>query len=114
MDEKRARVLLSAERSKVESLLEGVTKAGQQDRMAKTEQGEDSDRAEPLNAEGVDDAVAAAMRDKLAALDRAEERLRDHSFGRSIRSGVPIPDERLEADPTAELTVEEAQTKADY
>lgn len=108
MDEERARVLLSAERAKVEKLLAGVTRAGQQDRMAESEQGETSDRAEPLNAEGVDDAVAAAMRDKLLALDRAEERLRAHTFGSSIRSGVPIPDERLEADPTAELTVEEA------
>ena len=31
------------------------------------------------------------------------------SSGRSVRSGAPIPDERLEADPAAELTVEEAQ-----
>ena len=30
------------------------------------------------------------------------------SYGRSVRSGQPIPDERLEADPLAELTVEEA------
>jgi hypothetical protein len=30
------------------------------------------------------------------------------SYGRSVRSGQPIPDERLAADPLAELTVEEA------
>jgi DnaK suppressor protein len=30
------------------------------------------------------------------------------SYGISVRSGAPIPDERLEADPTTELTVEEA------
>jgi len=30
------------------------------------------------------------------------------SYGRSVRSGQPIPDERLEADPLVELTVEEA------
>ena len=45
----------------------------------------------------------------LAALDRAERRLEDGTFGLSVRSGVPIPDDRLEADPAAELTVDEAQ-----
>ncbi len=40
----------------------------------------------------------------------ALKRLDDGSYGRSVRSGVPIPDERLEADPAAELTVEEART----
>ena len=30
------------------------------------------------------------------------------SYGRSVRSGQAIPDERLEADPLAELTVQEA------
>jgi len=42
------------------------------------------------------------------ALERAEARLAAGSYGRSVRSGRPIPDERLEADPLAELTVEEA------
>ena len=44
----------------------------------------------------------------MAALERAEERLDRGVYGRSVRSGLPIPDERLEADPAAELTVEEA------
>ena len=43
------------------------------------------------------------------ALLYALKRLDDGSYGRSVRSGVPIPDERLEADPAAELTVEEAR-----
>ena len=37
------------------------------------------------------------------------QRLEEGTYGRSVRSGAPIPDERLEADPAAELTVEEAQ-----
>jgi DnaK suppressor protein len=49
------------------------------------------------------------MRDRLAAIDRALRRLDEGTYGRSVRSGVPIPDERLEADPAAELTVEEAR-----
>ena len=33
------------------------------------------------------------------------------SEGRSVRSGLPIPDDRLEADPAAELTIEEARAQ---
>jgi hypothetical protein len=44
----------------------------------------------------------------LCALERAEAWLAAGSYGRSVRSGQPIPDERLEADPLAELTGEEA------
>ena len=57
----------------------------------------------------MDDAITDSMRDRLAAIDRALKRLDDGSYGRSVRSGKPIPDERLEADPAAELTVEEAR-----
>jgi DnaK suppressor protein len=46
---------------------------------------------------------------RLAAIDRAEARLQAGTYGRSVRSNVPIPDERLEADPAAELTTEEAE-----
>jgi len=49
------------------------------------------------------------MRDRLAAIDRALKRLDDGTYGRSVRSGLPIPDDRLEADPAAELTIEEAR-----
>jgi DnaK suppressor protein len=67
-----------------------------------------ADSAEPLTAEGADDAVAAELRERLAALDRADQRLAEGTYGRSVRSGAVIPDDRLEADPAAELTVEEA------
>ena len=57
----------------------------------------------------MDDSTADTLRDRLAAIDRALKRLDDGTYGRSVRSGVPIPDERLEADPAAELTIEEAR-----
>jgi DnaK suppressor protein len=41
---------------------------------------------------------------RLAAVERAEVRLAARAYGRSIESGEPIPDERLEALPTAERT----------
>jgi DnaK suppressor protein len=56
----------------------------------------------------MDDAIAESLRDRLAAVERAEQRLADGTYGRSVQSGQPIPDARLEADPAAELTVEEA------
>ena len=46
---------------------------------------------------------------RLDAIERALHRLDDGTYGRSVRSGDPIPDERLEADPAAELTIEEAR-----
>jgi DnaK suppressor protein len=60
----------------------------------------------------MDDAIAESMRDRLAAIDRALKRLDDGTFGRSVRSGLPIPDDRLEADPAAELTIEEARASS--
>jgi DnaK suppressor protein len=109
MDENRARTLLRAERSRVEGLIGETVAAGQEDRAAANEPGEIADPAERLTAEEVDDAVAGGLRERLAAIDRAERRLEDGTYGLSVRSGTPIPDDRLEADPAAELTVEEAE-----
>ncbi len=109
MNEDRARALLRAERTRVESLLIEATAAGRDDRAAANEEGDLTDPAQPLNAMETDDAIAAALQERLAALDRAEQRLDQGTYGLSIRSGAPIPDARLEADPAAELTVEEAQ-----
>jgi DnaK suppressor protein len=109
MDEQRARALLRAERTRVQGLIGETDAAGQEDRAAANEPGEIADPAERLTAEEVDDAVASGLRERLAAIDRAERRLKDGVFGVSVRSGSPIPDDRLEADPAAELTVEEAE-----
>ena len=108
MEDSRARSLLRAERVRVQGLLDEAETTRQDDRMAANEPGDMNDSAEPLTAEAMEDSVAAGLRDRLAALNRAEERLEAGSYGRSVRSGVPIPDDRLEADPAAELTVEEA------
>jgi DnaK suppressor protein len=111
MDENRARSLLQAERAEVQGLLAGSVQAGQEDRETEDEEGgvDSVDPATSLTAEGMDDAIAESMRDRLATIDRALHRLDDGTYGRSVRSGVPIPDERLEADPAAELTIEEAR-----
>lgn len=45
-------------------------------------------------------------------MERAEQRLAAGTYGLSVESGRPIPDERLEAVPTAELTVEEERSRS--
>ena len=109
MDDERARTLLAAERGRVEQLLEATLGAARDDRVAASDQGDMTEPAEPLVNEQVDDAIVAGLRDRLDAIGRAEQRLADGTYGRSVRSGVMIPDERLEADPAAELTVPEAE-----
>jgi DnaK suppressor protein len=114
MDETKARALLRAEKARVEALLAAETGAGQDDRDAADDlPGDIADPAEPLTDEEGADAVVAQLRDQLAAIQRAEQRVDAGTYGRSVLSGKPIPDERLEADPAAELTVEEAQLQAD-
>jgi len=108
VDLKQARALLIVERAQVRQLIADLGTARAEDRAAERETGDIADPAQPLAEQGVDDALAVGLRDRLTALDRALQRLEDGSYGRSIRSGVPIPDDRLEADPAAELTVEEA------
>jgi DnaK suppressor protein len=108
MEPERARSLLDAERARVQQMLADLDAAQADDREAGRETGDMADPAQPLAEQGVDDAVATGLRDRLAALDRALQRVEDGTYGRSVRTGAPIPDERLEADPAAELTVQEA------
>ncbi|MDQ2810659.1 MAG: hypothetical protein M3Z75_01950 [Actinomycetota bacterium] len=111
MDQDRARTLLRAERDEVQALLKDAEASGQENRESVLDSGagDISDSAQPLTAQGMDDAIAESLRTRLDVIDRALHRLDDGSYGRSTLSGEPIPDERLEADPAAELTIEEAR-----
>jgi DnaK suppressor protein len=108
MDEKVARERLTAERADVAQLLRDAEGAARADREAEDEPGDYADAAQPLTAQGMDEAMAASFRDRLD-IDRALKRLDEGTYGVSVRSGTPIPDARLEADPAAELTIEEAR-----
>jgi DnaK suppressor protein len=108
MDDDKAGVLLSEERQRVERLIAQGRDDASSDRSAADEPGEIADPAERLTAEELDDATVEGLQARLEAITRAEQRLRAGTYGRSVKSGLPIPDERLEADPAAELTVEEA------
>jgi RNA polymerase-binding transcription factor DksA len=106
MDQERARVLLDQERTRLRELGASVDR-DQRDRLP-TDETQWSDGAEPEVEEEVDEALAELLESRREALARAEERLAAGRYGRSVRSGAVIPDERLEADPLAELTAEEA------
>ena len=108
VDDNRARLLLQNERRRVEELIAGLQVDRTDDRAAADEQTDWADPAQPLTAEGQDDAVQSSLVVRLAAIERAEQRLAEGTYGRSVRTGAKIPDDRLEADPAAELTAEEA------
>jgi DnaK suppressor protein len=108
METAKAKELLRLERNRTEQLLADVTSAGAADRTAANQSGDMFDSAQPLTEEGTDGSIRAELEQRLAAIGRAEERLAAGTYGYSVRSGQPISDERLEADPTAELTIEEA------
>jgi DnaK suppressor protein len=110
MDLEDARQRLVAERAQIRQSLGMVDEAARQDREAETADDplDQGDAAQSLTAEYEDDAIAESLRDRLDRIERALRRVDDGSWGRSVRSGMPIPAERLEADPAAELTVAEA------
>ena len=101
MDPDRARELVQAERVRIEAALAetGYDSGGE---------GEPGDRgSEGLYQKEFDEGRADDLREQLEAVERAEERLAAGTYGLSIESGEPIPDERLELLPAAERTVEE-------
>ena len=104
MDSDHARELLTQARERVELALAGAASSQQ---TGETDVATSADRASELTDAGVDEAVAEGLRDELAAIERAEQRLADGTYGLSVESGDPIPDARLEAFPWVERTVEE-------
>jgi DnaK suppressor protein len=108
MDPDRARELLAAERLRIERELAGL---GRRNGEPEDEDIEEGDQATDLYQDELDDSRGRDLRDQLEAVERAEARLEAGTYGLSVRSGEPIPDERLEARPTAELTVEEERVR---
>jgi DnaK suppressor protein len=103
MDDQRARELLAAERERIESALRRSA-IEPTDELSTVEIADD---ASDTYQNEFDEGRAEDLRAQLAAVERAEKRLSDGKYGLSVESGEPIPDERLEAIPTAERTVEE-------
>ena len=106
MDPERARELLAQERERVQRALAGLRR---EDVGELSDQDESADQASDLYEDELDAGLAEQLREKLAAVERAEARLADGTYGLSVESGRPIPDERLEAVPTAERTAGEQE-----
>jgi DnaK suppressor protein len=111
MDAERARALLERERTRIEKALADLAPAdtGELSNL-NTHLG---DEASELYEDERDEGLSQDLREQLAAVQRAEQRLADGTFGLSIESGEPIPDERLEAVPAAELTADEERTRSE-
>jgi DnaK suppressor protein len=108
VDPEHARALLDAERRRIEQALVELTRGGN----AQSDEDFDAgDQATDLYQAELDESREAGLREQLAAVERAEERLAAGTYGLSVESGLPIPDERLEAKPTAELTVDEERAR---
>jgi RNA polymerase-binding transcription factor len=105
MDSDRAGKLLSQERARIEKALSAIEGDGALEGDERIEPG-DRD-SEELYQDEFNAGRAEDLRRELAAVERAEARLADGTYGLSVDSGEPIPDARLEALPTAERTVEE-------
>ena len=106
MEPERARELLARERARIEEAL-GLHSRGALESDENVEPGEEG--SEDLYQDELDAGRRADLQAELAAVERAEARLEAGTYGLSVLSGEPIPDGRLEARPTAELTVEEQQ-----
>ena len=108
MDDERARELLAGERQRIERAL---------GRLRHQDDGEPADEYDPANLasdlyqDELDEGLSEDLREQLAAVERAEKRLAAGTYGLSTESGKQIPDERLEAVPTAELTVDEERAR---
>jgi DnaK suppressor protein len=104
MDSEQARELLAGERARIERALAD---------LAPPLSGGDSDPAEAgdvapelLDSE-IGEGLAEPLREELAAIERAERRLAEGTYGVSVESGEPIPDARLQSIPWAERTAEQ-------
>lgn len=118
MDDSRARSILDAERERLATLQadlssEGLDQASEKDDLVELSvvdqhpadvATETHDRSRDL---GLLEQVETELRDVEDALRRLEE----GSYGRCEVCGQPIPDERLEANPTARFDIEHERAR---
>src|SRR4051812_42084491 len=105
MDPDHARELLARERARIEKQL-GRLAPDPSDELADYDQHPADEGTETFEQER-DEGIADQLRDELAAIERAEHRLDEGTYGVSVVSGRPIPDARLEVIPWAERTQDE-------
>ena len=97
MDHDHARELLAKERARIEEAMAALDRDGALEGDDRVEPG-DLD-SEDLYQDEFNASRAEDLKRELEALERAEARLADGTYGLSVESGEPIPDGRLEALP---------------
>jgi DnaK suppressor protein len=105
MTSERARELLAAERERIERSLADLGEPIGEDELTTLDN--PADQGTVLYERELEEGLLESLRRDLEALERAEARLAEGTYGLSIESSEPIPDERLEAYPLAERTIEE-------
>jgi DnaK suppressor protein len=101
MDDARARELLHDARAEAERELA---------RLQRPDSEEDVDPGDPANElrdDEIDAGRAEDLQGRLEAIERAEQRLAEGTYGTSVESGDAIPDGRLELIPWADRTTAE-------
>ncbi len=102
MDAERAQQRLAEERARIEGEL---SEHEQPDTSSEPE--DSGDEANDLEQASTDSALVEDLRRMLEEIGRAEQRIEDGTYGKSVVSGEPIPDGRLEAIPWADRNVDE-------
>jgi DnaK suppressor protein len=107
MDSDRARELLQRERERIKAELASLRAGrGNDDDLSHVDQ-HNADAGSELFENERDQSLINRLEQELHAIERAEQRVEDGTYGVSVESGEPIPDGRLEAIPWAERTADE-------
>jgi RNA polymerase-binding transcription factor len=102
MDPDRARERLAKERARIEQEIEVLRQRADPDDTEDI-----ADQGVELQQDETDFGLKQDLERVLAEIAEAEKRLDDGSYGKSVVSGKPIPDGRLEAIPWADRLVDE-------
>jgi DnaK suppressor protein len=106
MNSERAKELLLRERERVEQELVSLRSDRGEGELSNVDQ-HPADAGSELFEVERDRSMIERLEQELRAIKRAEQRLDEGTYGRSVDSGEPIPDGRLEAVPWAERTAAE-------
>jgi DnaK suppressor protein len=105
----QARDLLRRERERIEASMGELGREHEGELEELAEDTDPSEEGEHIEEGQVDDALERKLRAELEAVERAEKRLEEGTYGFSVESGEPIPAPRLETIPWAERTAEEQE-----
>ena len=108
MEPDKARQLLQRERERIKEELASLRRghSDEEGELSHVDQ-HTADAGSELFENERDQSVINRLQGELAAIERAEQRVEEGTYGVSVESGEPIPDGRLEAVPWADRTAEE-------